>query len=263
MTRNAVEHTLTPARVHADDYAAIFFAGGHGTMWDLPDNMEIAQLAARIYERGGVVGAVCHGPAGLVNVKLSDGAWLVAGKDVAAFTNEEERAVELTEVVPFFLADKLLERGARHSAAQKFTPKVVVSGRLVTGQNPQSALGVGEALVDLLGIASPENSPPAITAPSDAEPVVVTMRLQAKDAGKFKMHLRQVIPVTRRASGCRYSHSAENSKSPGEFLLVQAWDSAEQHQAYLSWRQQRGDLAQFIDHLKTPPQMETFALFDQ
>jgi putative intracellular protease/amidase len=148
--RGAVENTKTPSQVRAEDYAAIFYAGGHGTLWDFPDNRELARLAAQIYERGGVVGAVCHGPAGLVNVKLADGRYLVAGKDVAAFTNDEERAVELHEVIPFFLADRLVERGARHLPAPLWRPQVVVSERLVTGQNPASAAGVGEAMLKLL-----------------------------------------------------------------------------------------------------------------
>lgn len=148
--RSSVEQTKTPAQVRAEDYAAIFYAGGHGTLWDFPDQRELARLAAQIYERGGVVGAVCHGPAGLVNVKLSNGQYLVAGKDVSAFTNEEERAVELDQVIPFFLADRLVERGARHHPAPLWQPQVVVSERLVTGQNPASATGVGEAMVQLL-----------------------------------------------------------------------------------------------------------------
>src|SRR5690349_6861325 len=136
---------VDPAR-----YAAIFYAGGHGTMWDLPDDAALARVAGAIYDAGGAVAAVCHCPAGLVNVKLASGAYLVAGKDVAAFTNDEERAVGLTEVVPFLLADKLVARGARHKAAANFAANVVVSERLVTGQNPASARGVGDALAALL-----------------------------------------------------------------------------------------------------------------
>jgi putative intracellular protease/amidase len=133
-----------------EDYAAIFYAGGHGTMWDFADHPELARMGGAIYDRGGVVGAVCHGPAGLVNIKLADGTYLVAGKNVAAFTNEEESAVKLEKVVPFSLQDKLVERGAKHQAAPKFDAKVVVDGRLVTGQNPASATGVGEEMVKLL-----------------------------------------------------------------------------------------------------------------
>jgi putative intracellular protease/amidase len=91
--RGQVDHTRTPDQVRAQDYDAIFFAGGHATMWDFPDDARLQRLAAAIYEQGGLVSAVCHGPAALVNLKLSNGKYLVDGKDVAAFTNDEERAV--------------------------------------------------------------------------------------------------------------------------------------------------------------------------
>jgi putative intracellular protease/amidase len=154
--RAAIENTMRPDQVQADDYAAIFYAGGHGTMWDFADNKELAAIAGQIYDKGGVVGAVCHGPAGLVNVKLADGKYLVAGKEVAAFTNNEERAVELEKVVPFLLADKLQERGAIHRPAANFEKQVIVSERLVTGQNPASAAGVGEAIAKLPTSKSPQ-----------------------------------------------------------------------------------------------------------
>jgi putative intracellular protease/amidase len=148
--RRATETTLSPVQVDPDAYAAIFYAGGHATMWDLPNDARLAAIAARIHERGGVVAAVCHGPAGLVNVTLSDGRHLVDGQDVAAFTNDEERAVGLHDTVPFLLADALTQRGARHLAAPDFQAQVVVCGRLVTGQNPASARGVAEAMLPLL-----------------------------------------------------------------------------------------------------------------
>ena len=149
-----VETTLTPAQIDPTKYAAIFYAGGHGTMWDFPDNQELAAIAATIYDQGGVVGAVCHGPAGLVNIKLSNGEYLVDGKIVAAFTNDEEAAVGLSEVIPFFLEEALTDRGATHTKVANFQPHVVVSDRLVTGQNPASAAGVGEQMVSLLKAVS-------------------------------------------------------------------------------------------------------------
>ncbi len=145
-----VENTLNPAQIDPAEYGAIFYAGGHGTMWDFADNQELAAIAAAIYEAGGIVGAVCHGPAALVNIKLSDGAYLVANKTVAAFTNEEEAAVGLTDIVPFLLEAKLIERGANFTKVANFQVCVVASDRLVTGQNPASAAGVGEKMVELL-----------------------------------------------------------------------------------------------------------------
>jgi len=141
-----LKDTLRPEQVDAADYDAILFVGGHGTMWDFPQNGELARVAADVYEAGGAVGAVCHGPAGLVNVRLSNGEHLVAGKTVASFTDDEERAVGLADVVPFLLESRLKERGAGHTKAPNFEAHVEVDGRLVTGQNPASAAGVGEAL---------------------------------------------------------------------------------------------------------------------
>lgn len=141
---------MRPAHVNPADYDAIFFVGGHSTMWDFPDNEELAGITATVYENGGVVAAVCHGAAALVNITLSDGSYLVAGKEVAGFTNEEEVASGLTEVVPFLLKDKLEERGAHHTEARPFHAHVVADGRLVTGQNPQPAhCGRGQAVAAL------------------------------------------------------------------------------------------------------------------
>ena len=145
-----VENTLNPAQIDPAEYGAIFYAGGHGTMWDFADNRELARIAAAIYEAGGIVGAVCHGPAALVNLKLSDGEYLVANKTVAAFTNEEEAAVGLTDIVPFLLEAKLIERGANFTKVANFQVCVVECDRLVTGQNPASAAGVGEKMVELI-----------------------------------------------------------------------------------------------------------------
>jgi len=142
--------TASAASVDAARYDVIFFAGGHGAMWDFPESAALANAASQIYERGGVVAAVCHGPAALVNVKLPGGEYLVAGKKVSAFTNEEERAVGLEQVVPFLLADRLSERGAVHQPAPLWQKQVVVDGRLVTGQNPASAAGVADAVVQVL-----------------------------------------------------------------------------------------------------------------
>jgi putative intracellular protease/amidase len=145
-----VENTLHPTQINPSEYAAIFYAGGHGTMWDFPENVDLVRIAAHIYEQGGIVGAVCHGPAGLVNLQLSDGSYLVTGKVVSCFANEEEKEVGLAEVVPFLLEEKLVERRATVEKALNFQAKVSVSDRLVTGQNPASAAGVAERIVNLL-----------------------------------------------------------------------------------------------------------------
>ena len=119
-------------------------------MWDFPDDQALSRLAASLYEAGGIVAAVCHGPAALVNLKLTDGGYLVSGKRVAAFTDDEERTVNLDRVVPFLLASRLRERGANHVPAPNWHANVVADGRLVTGQNPASAEGAGKEIARLL-----------------------------------------------------------------------------------------------------------------
>lgn len=119
-------------------------------MWDFPQSLAAQRAIRGIYERGGIVSAVCHGVAALVNVRLEDGSFFVHGKHLGAFTDDEERAVKLDHVVPFLLANRLAERGAIHHPAANWAPQVIVDGRLVTGQNPQSATGVGEAVRNLL-----------------------------------------------------------------------------------------------------------------
>ncbi|PVD53685.1 type 1 glutamine amidotransferase domain-containing protein [Terrimonas sp.] len=145
-----ISHSMKPSEVIAGDYKAVFFAGGHGVMWDLPDDLTIAALAAKIYENNGVVAAVCHGPAGLVNIKLSNGKFLVDGKKVNGFTNEEEEMVKLTGVVPFLLENKLKERGGIYEKSAPWQLHVTIDNRLITGQNPQSAKAVGKAIRDSL-----------------------------------------------------------------------------------------------------------------
>ena len=119
-------------------------------MWDFPNNKKLAKIAAKIYENDGIVAAVCHGPSALVNIKLSNGNYLVEGKTVSVFTNEEEANVKLENVVPFLLEDKLIERGATVDKATMWQEKVSVDKRLVTGQNPASAKLAAEKIVELL-----------------------------------------------------------------------------------------------------------------
>lgn len=139
--------TRSAAEVSSADYAAIFYVGGHGAMFDFPDSAELARLAVEIYERGGVVSAVCHGPAALVNLRLADGSLLVDGKRVASFTNEEEHSLGLVDVMPFLLEDRLKERGARHEKSPNFVCHTESDRRVITGQNPASAAPVAELVL--------------------------------------------------------------------------------------------------------------------
>jgi quinol monooxygenase YgiN len=106
------------------------------------------------------------------------------------------------------------------------------------------------------------SSPPVIATPANAQRVTITLRLTAKDGDAFARHLLSVIPVTRVASGCRYSHTFRDPAKASEFLLIQGWDSAEQQQGYIGWRQSTGDLDRFLAFLEKPPVIETFHLLD-
>lgn len=148
--QHRLSSTPALATLNGEAYSAVFFAGGHGTMWDFRDSKDAQRIIREVYESGGIVSAVCHGPAALVDAKLSNGEYLVKGKNLAAFTNNEEVEVQGTSVVPFLLETALREHGAIHHEAPNWSENIVTDGRLITGQNPASAHGVGVALVDAL-----------------------------------------------------------------------------------------------------------------
>ncbi len=135
--------------VEVDQYDAVFVPGGLGPMVDMPENKEVQKAIASTYERGAVVGAVCHGPVSLVNVVLSDGTSIVKDKTVASFTNEEEEGYA-REDVPFLLESALKEKGAKFLSVSPWQPNSIADGRLVTGQNPASAKGVAEKMIQLM-----------------------------------------------------------------------------------------------------------------
>ena len=143
-------NTKKLADVSADDFDAVFYPGGHGPMWDMPDNATSIALIEAFVKADKPVGAVCHAPVALVNVRGKDGEYLVKGKRVTGFTNAEEEAVGLTTVVPFLLEDRLKERGSSYSKTANWVPYVQVDGRLVTGQNPASSGPAAEELLKLL-----------------------------------------------------------------------------------------------------------------
>jgi putative intracellular protease/amidase len=143
-------NTKKLADVSADDFDAVFYPGGHGPMWDMPDNATSIALIEAFVKSDKPVGAVCHAPVALVNVRGKNGEYLVKGKCVTGFTNAEEEAVGLTAIVPFLLEDRLKERGSIYSKTASWVPYVQVDGRLVTGQNPASSGPAAEELLKLL-----------------------------------------------------------------------------------------------------------------
>ncbi len=151
-----LSNTFSPDEVDAKEYDAIYFAGGK-TMWDFPDNKTMANLTAAIYENNGVIGAVCHGPAALLNVRLSDGERLIDGLKVSSFTNMEEQLFSKTgKFLPYMLQDELTRLGAHYQEAPPMFDQAVVDGRVVTGQNPLSTYSVAEHMVNLMGKTIPE-----------------------------------------------------------------------------------------------------------
>lgn len=142
-------NTMKLSAVSVDDYDAIFYPGGHGPLWDLSVSPVSIALVEAFAKADKPIGAVCHAPAALADVRGKDGEFLVKGKRVTGFTNAEEAAVGLTSVVPFLLEDRLKERGATFSSGGDWAPHVQVDGLLVTGQNPASSAPAAEALLKL------------------------------------------------------------------------------------------------------------------
>ncbi len=136
------------SNVRADDYDAVFLPGGHGTMWDMPDNVTLSALLSDAWAKGKVVAAVCHGPAGLVSAKDQAGKPLVSGRTVSAFTNEEEEMAGLTQQVPFLLETRIRDLGAHYESGAAFQPFARRDGKLVTGQNPQSSEEVARLVLE-------------------------------------------------------------------------------------------------------------------
>ncbi|TKB57626.1 type 1 glutamine amidotransferase domain-containing protein [Ferrimonas aestuarii] len=143
--RQALLNTQSLASISTDGYDAIILVGGHGTMWDFRGNSALSQRVSALWQQGGSVAAVCHGVAGLVDVQI-DGSPLLDGKKLTGFSNSEEQAIQLTQVVPYSLEDALVADGADYSQGADFTPYVVVDGRLITGQNPMSSEAMAKAL---------------------------------------------------------------------------------------------------------------------
>ncbi|CTQ49368.1 type 1 glutamine amidotransferase domain-containing protein [Jannaschia donghaensis] len=145
-----LEDTPAVADVTIDGFDAVFLPGGHGTMWDFADNADIARLVSGVWAKDGVVGAVCHGPAGLLGATKPDGSPLVKGVRVNGFTDSEEKTVGLTDEVPYLLESRLRDLGADFVGKDDWEAFTVTDQRVVTGQNPQSAEKVGAALVKAL-----------------------------------------------------------------------------------------------------------------
>lgn len=143
-------NTLPLSAVNPDDYDALFFPGGHGPMWDLASSEDTARLVEAFYAQDKVIGAVCHGPAALVMAKDASGESILKGRQVTGFTNEEEAAVGLDQVVPFLLETRMAELSGQFSQGGLFQPHVIRDGKLITGQNPPSSEPAAQAMLEVL-----------------------------------------------------------------------------------------------------------------
>ncbi|MBH5321319.1 type 1 glutamine amidotransferase domain-containing protein [Aurantiacibacter sediminis] len=176
-----VEATLRVADVDPANYDAVYFVGGKGAMFDFSDNPDIQAIASQIYDTGGVVGAVCHGPAALIGVQLADGTTLLENKSVAGFSNEEELFIipDSRDVFPYLLEDGLREAAQNYSEAPKYLDHTITDGRLVTGQNPWSTWTVAEGMIRALGHEPVERE---ISSEEKAIALLATYHAQGMDA---------------------------------------------------------------------------------
>jgi putative intracellular protease/amidase len=147
----ALANTVKLSDIQAADYDALFYPGGHGPLWDLAEDRRSIALIESMYAAGKPVAAVCHAPAVFKGAELADGSALVKGKSLTGFSNSEEAAVQLTDIVPFLLEDVLKARGANYSKADDWHSYAVTDGNLITGQNPASSERVAQLVLEKLG----------------------------------------------------------------------------------------------------------------
>ncbi|MBQ0138360.1 MAG: type 1 glutamine amidotransferase domain-containing protein [Kurthia sp.] len=147
---NKLSTTLAADSINPSDYEAIYYAGGHGVMWDFAEDKNLQKIASAIYANGGVVSAVCHGVVGLLNIKDEQGNYLINNTKVTGFSNTEEIAVGLDKVVPFLTEDVLIAKGANYVKEADWSVFAVSDNRIVTGQNPASGAAVAKNVLKLL-----------------------------------------------------------------------------------------------------------------
>lgn len=145
--KRGLANTLAPEQVNFEEYFAIYYTGGHGVMWDFVNSEPIAQLASQIYENDGYLLSVCHGIAGLLNIKDGAGNFYITGKNITGFTKTEEILAGKIKVVPFFNAVEASKRGAHFQKKRAYKEFVVKDGKIITGQNPFSVRAVAGALL--------------------------------------------------------------------------------------------------------------------
>ncbi|HEY6901462.1 MAG TPA: type 1 glutamine amidotransferase domain-containing protein [Puia sp.] len=148
-TIRRLANTVKISSVNEKDFDTVFYPGGHGPMWDLPDNEDSIHLIESFNRAGKVMTLMCHSPVALKNVKGLDGDWLIRNRRVTAFTNGEESEAQLDKIVPFLLEDMLRSRGSNYEKGENWLPFVVRDGKLITGQNPASSVLAATTVIEL------------------------------------------------------------------------------------------------------------------
>lgn len=156
--RELLATTKSPEEIDSADFDAIYFTGGHAVMYDFPGSEGLQRITREIYERGGIVSSVCHGYCGLLDTRLSDGSYLIAGKHMTGFAWQEEVLARVDKLVPYNAEERAKERGARYEKATlPFVSYTVTDGNLVTGQNPGSAKATARKVVEALAGTTPDS----------------------------------------------------------------------------------------------------------
>ena len=183
IAQKKVSQSISMENVNPKDYQGIYFVGGKGAMFDFPQNKYIQSIVREYYESDKVVGAVCHGPAALVNVTLSNGQHLLANRTVSSFTNEEELFLipDAQDIFPFLLQDQLTAKGARFNEGTMYLNTVTKDGKLVTGQNPWSTWELAETIIEQLGYTP---KPRKITAEENTVTILATYDNKGFEAAK-------------------------------------------------------------------------------
>lgn len=147
---SALANTKKASDINPNEYFAIYYTGGHGVIWDFPENEELQNIALEIYNNGGVISGVCHGVAGLLNIKDVNNCYLISNKNVTGFSNTEEKEAKLDSFVPYLTEDEIVKRGAIYSKGENWTSYAVSDSRIITGQNPYSGAAVAKELLKIL-----------------------------------------------------------------------------------------------------------------
>lgn len=221
IAQHKTNHTISIEKAVATDYEAVFFAGGKGAMFDFPDNKHIQTIVQELYQTHKVVGAVCHGPAALINVTLDDGHPLLENKVVSGFTNEEELLLipEAKTIFPFLLQDKLLTQGARFNEGAMYLEQISHDKNLVTGQNPWSTWKVAETMVTQLGY-TPKNRKKT----DEENAIKVLATYETHGSQKAKELIKHIYTVENRSVSrqliAMHSVIAAMKGEPGKFFGI-------------------------------------------